>query len=111
MATHDATREAAVGHTLQDEHLQTPAVVLDLAVVEANCERMLRDVSRLGLAWRAHVKTHKTVELARLQVGEDPGRPINICVSTTDEALAFEDFLEAQKGRGRAINVSCRSKL
>jgi D-serine deaminase-like pyridoxal phosphate-dependent protein len=39
--------------------LNAPAAILDLAVVEANCQRMLDTVRRLGVAWRPHIKTHK----------------------------------------------------
>lgn len=37
----------------------TPSVVLDLAKLQVNCKRMLDATERLGLLWRAHIKTHK----------------------------------------------------
>ncbi len=45
------------GKTLHD--IPMPAVVLDLAKIEVNCQRMLDVVNRLSLSWRAHIKTHK----------------------------------------------------
>ncbi len=56
-ATQDALRASFVGKTLDD--VPTPAAVLDLAKAETNCQRMLDAVTRLGLGWRAHIKTHK----------------------------------------------------
>ena len=46
-----------MGKSLHD--VGTPAVVLDLAKIEANCNLMLETVEKLGLGWRAHIKTHK----------------------------------------------------
>ena len=46
-----------VGQTLQ--HVETPAAVLDRAVVERNCSKMLEACRALGVGFRPHVKTHK----------------------------------------------------
>lgn len=53
----EALRAQFVGKTLHD--VGTPAVVLDLAKLEVNCNLMLEAVEKLGLGWRAHIKTHK----------------------------------------------------
>jgi D-serine deaminase-like pyridoxal phosphate-dependent protein len=53
----DELRAQYVGKTLQE--VPTPSVVLDLAKLEANCQRMLDAVKRLSLLWRPHIKTHK----------------------------------------------------
>jgi D-serine deaminase-like pyridoxal phosphate-dependent protein len=45
----------------------TPAVVVDLDIVEANIARVQALCDRAGLANRPHVKTHKSPMLARLQ--------------------------------------------
>jgi D-serine deaminase-like pyridoxal phosphate-dependent protein len=45
----------------------TPAVVIDLDVVERNIARLQARLDAAGLANRPHVKTHKSPELARLQ--------------------------------------------
>jgi len=47
--------------------LPTPALLLDLDVVERNLCRMAERAATLGVALRPHVKTHKSVELAERQ--------------------------------------------
>jgi D-serine deaminase-like pyridoxal phosphate-dependent protein len=39
--------------------IQTPAAILDVAVIKRNCTRMLETTRALGVQFRAHVKTHK----------------------------------------------------
>jgi D-serine deaminase-like pyridoxal phosphate-dependent protein len=46
----------------------TPAVVIDLDKVEANIARLQAACDAAGVANRPHIKTHKSPELARLQV-------------------------------------------
>lgn len=41
------------------EEVDGPAAILDVAVARKNCEAMLRTAERLGVQFRAHVKTHK----------------------------------------------------
>jgi D-serine deaminase-like pyridoxal phosphate-dependent protein len=48
--------------------LSTPALVIDLDVVERNLDRMANLCRQQGVALRPHTKTHKTPEVARLQV-------------------------------------------
>jgi D-serine deaminase-like pyridoxal phosphate-dependent protein len=48
--------------------LDTPALVIDLDVVEANARRMQAAMDAAGIALRPHTKTHKSVALAKLQV-------------------------------------------
>lgn len=68
--------------------LPTPALLLDLDVLEANVLSMARRAERLGVRLRPHVKTHKCVEVARLQ--RDAGA-LGITVSTLEEARVFAD--------------------
>ncbi len=44
--------------------LPTPALLLDLDVLERNLRRMSERAASLGVALRPHVKTHKSVEVA-----------------------------------------------
>ncbi|CAO1612606.1 unnamed protein product [Parajaminaea phylloscopi] len=53
-------RDRFVGKDLS--HLRTPAAIVDVAKVERNCVRMLDLASQWGVPFRAHVKTHKTLE-------------------------------------------------
>jgi len=66
--------------------LKTPCLLLDIARVRRNAERMSEVVRRNGVRLRPHVKTHKCVEVARLQTAGHSGA---ITVSTLAEARAF----------------------
>lgn len=46
-----------VGRRIAD--VQAPAAIVDAAVVRRNCKLMLEATEKLGVAFRAHVKTHK----------------------------------------------------
>ncbi len=48
--------------------IETPAVVVDMAIVRTNLQTMAQAVAGAGCALRPHVKTHKIPELARLQM-------------------------------------------
>lgn len=91
-----------VGKSLHD--VSCPAVVLDLSILRKNCTGMLEAVNSLDCGWRAHIKTHKTTELTRLQIGDGPG-PANIVVSTVVEAENIVPLLLEYKSGGRAVNV------
>ncbi|KAK0748293.1 putative serine dehydratase domain-containing protein [Apiosordaria backusii] len=92
-----------VGKTL--DQVPTPSVILDLAKLETNCNGMLEATEKLGLLWRAHIKTHKTTELTRLQVGNDKATPVNIVVSTIIEAENIVPLLKEYQLNGRQVNV------
>ena len=68
--------------------LETPALLLDEARMERNIERMRRQVQRLGVAFRPHVKTCKCLEVAR-RIMSSPEGPIT--VSTLLEADSFAE--------------------
>ncbi|HEX9943790.1 MAG TPA: alanine racemase [Thermoanaerobaculia bacterium] len=68
--------------------LPTPALLLDLDILERNLRRMSDKAATLGVALRPHVKTHKCLEVAGLQ------RTLGICgitVSTLYEARVFAE--------------------
>ena len=48
--------------------LDTPAVVIDLDIVEANIRRAQDTLAGHGLANRPHIKTHKIPALAKMQM-------------------------------------------
>src|SRR5262245_55978373 len=48
--------------------LDTPTLVIDLDVVERNAARMAQAIAAAGMTLRPHVKTHKSVALAKLQL-------------------------------------------
>jgi len=68
--------------------LPTPAFLVDRNIVEQNCLRMRARALASGVAFRPHVKTHKTIEIARMQHGGNTGP---ITVSTMAEAEFFAD--------------------
>ncbi|MCA1558480.1 MAG: alanine racemase [Acidobacteria bacterium] len=68
------------------ETLKTPCLLLDVERVRRNAERMSERVRRSGANLRPHVKTHKCIEVARLQTSGHSGA---ITVSTLREARAF----------------------
>jgi D-serine deaminase-like pyridoxal phosphate-dependent protein len=68
--------------------LSTPAFLVDRNIVEQNCARMRAKALASGVAFRPHVKTHKTIEIGRMQHGGAAGP---ITVSTMAEAEFFAD--------------------
>lgn len=66
--------------------LKTPSLVLSLERVKRNAERVSRIAQRHGVRLRPHVKTHKCIEVARLQTAGHFG---GLTVSTLAEARAF----------------------
>jgi len=65
---------------------ETPALLLHLDVVERNLAHMAERARRLGVSLRPHIKTHKSVELAKRQLAHGAG---GLTVSTLFEAEAF----------------------
>jgi D-serine deaminase-like pyridoxal phosphate-dependent protein len=63
--------------------LDTPCLIVDLDRAEANARRMSAAAAERGVALRPHVKTHKSIALARLQL--DAGAA-GITVGTLGEA-------------------------
>lgn len=48
--------------------LDTPAVTIDLDIMEENIRRMQAMMNRFGIGFRPHIKTHKIPEIALLQI-------------------------------------------
>lgn len=66
--------------------IPTPALFLDLGVLEANIEALTASSRRHGMALRPHVKTHKCTTLAAKQVAAGA---IGLSCATIDEAEAM----------------------
>ena len=86
-----------------DERMDTPAVLVDLDIVEANIARMAAFALRTGIALRPHVKTHKSLAMARRQLAAGAA---GLAVATTSEALVMsrsgvEDLLLAYPTIGK----------
>jgi len=68
--------------------LDTPAVVVDVAVVDRNITRMVHELRDRGVALRPHAKTHKSLDVARLQLSHGA---TGITTATLGEAEVFVD--------------------
>ena len=68
------------------ESVKTPSLLLDLARVRRNAARISEIAKTNNVRLRPHVKTHKCVEVGRLQTEGHGGA---VTVSTLEEARAF----------------------
>ncbi|KAJ5097405.1 hypothetical protein N7456_008126 [Penicillium angulare] len=69
MTTYPTKADLAKFYSGKDiTNVPKPAAVLDVAIIRRHCERMKRTVKALDVGFRAHVKTHKTIELTEMQV-------------------------------------------
>ena len=66
--------------------LGTPSLILDIERVRRNAKSMAARAARLGVRLRPHIKTHKCIEVGRIQTAAHNGA---ITVSTLAEAHAF----------------------
>jgi len=66
--------------------LETPALILDLAVLERNCAAMAERAKRHGVRLRPHIKTAKSAEVAAIATRGQFG---GLTVSTVAEAAYF----------------------
>ncbi len=82
---------------LDDSDLDTPAVLVDLDVVEANIADMQAFADAEGFTLRPHVKSHKSLTIADRQLRSGAH---GVCVATGSEAAVMagteaEDVLVA----------------
>lgn len=80
----DALVKEFVGKPL--DVLRTPAFVVDRTAFKENCAKMHQNASDWGASFRAHLKTHKTVEGTRLQLDSGTVKTYAVIVSTMMEA-------------------------
>ena len=66
--------------------LETPCLLLDEARLRANVVRMKAHLSHLGVAFRPHLKTAKSLDVARIAMTSPTG---SATVSTLHEAEYF----------------------
>lgn len=71
---------------LEDPRLDTPAMLIDLDVAEANIAKAAGYARRSGVRLRPHVKTHKSVAMARRQLAAGAS---GLCVATVTEAAVL----------------------
>ncbi|MDJ0970675.1 MAG: alanine racemase [Kiloniellales bacterium] len=94
------------------ESLETPCLLLDRAVMEANARRFLDIAKRHGVTLRPHLKTAKSIEIARRVTDPEAGAPITVSTLAEAEYFAgagFKDILYAvglsPNKLGRAVRV------
>lgn len=98
--------------------LDTPALLVDLDLVERNVADMAGRVARGGKRLRPHTKTHKTAQLARMQIGAGAAG-LTVAKLAEAEALlsaGFDDFFVANEIVGaqkvaRLLALSRRARL
>lgn len=102
--------------TLED--LATPAVLVDLSVLESNIARQAARAKEAGVKLRPHAKTHKAPAIARMQLSAG-ARGISLAKTSEAEVFAsagFDDIFLAYPvvGRGkpeRLLAISDRIRL
>eukprot|EP00009_Paramoeba_aestuarina_P018183 CAMPEP_0201535198 /NCGR_PEP_ID=MMETSP0161_2-20130828/58382_1 /ASSEMBLY_ACC=CAM_ASM_000251 /TAXON_ID=180227 /ORGANISM="Neoparamoeba aestuarina, Strain SoJaBio B1-5/56/2" /LENGTH=394 /DNA_ID=CAMNT_0047940237 /DNA_START=60 /DNA_END=1240 /DNA_ORIENTATION=+ len=85
--------------------IETPFVVLEHDQMKKNCDKVIKNASASSLSLRPHVKTHKTIEGALLQCGDEQKK--KIVVSTLAEAAFFakkEEFRDILFGRPLSLH-------
>lgn len=100
------------------EELDTPAVLVDLTILKKNIAAMAAFAQKHGLDLRPHVKSHKTKEIAELQLAAGA---TGLTVAKLDEAEAmvaagFRDILVAYELIGevklrRLLDLTRRARL
>jgi D-serine deaminase-like pyridoxal phosphate-dependent protein len=89
--------------------VETPAALVDLDRARENAGRVVDYLSKHGLTWRPHVKTHKSLTLARIQLESGAS---GLTVATLHEAEVMStleaDLLLAHPpvGRGKETRLS-----
>jgi D-serine deaminase-like pyridoxal phosphate-dependent protein len=95
--------------------LATPALVIDLDVLERNIAAMAEHARRVGVALRPHAKTHKSVEIAKRQI---EAGALGVCAAKLGEAEALADGgidsilitspIVTEQGMARAMALNAR---
>ena len=68
--------------------LDTPSLVIDIDIMERNIAAMQARCNAQGINFRPHIKTHKTPEIAQMQI--DAGA-VGIACQKVTEAEVFAD--------------------
>ncbi|MFT4252574.1 MAG: alanine racemase, partial [Caulobacter sp.] len=75
-----------VGRSDAGRELSTPALLIDLDVLERNIARMAEHCRKSGLALRPHAKTHKSAAIAKAQIAAGA---VGVCCAKVGEAEAL----------------------
>ncbi len=83
-----STRDPSTAIGRPVEELDTPALVLDLDILDANIARTAEIAQNAGARLRPHIKTHRMLAVAQRQI--EAGAQ-GICCAKTGEAEVFAD--------------------
>ena len=85
------------------EQIETPVGYVDLLRTRANAEKVVRYSRAHGLAWRPHIKTHKSRAIARIQL-DSGARGLTVATMREAEVMSTltEDILLAYPPVGRS---------
>ncbi len=85
------------------ETVETPVAVVDLPTVRRNAERVSAYAGQHGIGWRPHVKTHKSLGIARIQL-ESGARGLTVATPREAEVMSgiCDDLLLAHPPVGAA---------
>lgn len=72
---------------MDEAHIQTPCLILDLDALERNIKKMGDYAKAHGMRHRAHGKMHKSVDVLKLQM--EIGGAIGVCCQKVSEAEVF----------------------
>jgi D-serine deaminase-like pyridoxal phosphate-dependent protein len=75
-------------------NLQTPSVIIDKKILIQNIQNMQNKANKKKINLRPHIKTHKSVEIAKLQiqhgaVGITCAKPQEGSISVSKQKLMF----------------------
>lgn len=84
----DTSASPLMPAALLSPEVPTPALIADTAVLRANIERMATRARSAGVALWPHIKTHKSKDIARLQLAAGAA---GLTVATIAEAEAMAD--------------------
>lgn len=101
------------------ETVETPVGYVDLDRARANAGKVAAYAAEHGLAWRPHVKTHKSLTLARIQLAAGAGgltvatlREAEVMAGVTDDLLlAYPPVGEAKLARLLALPARVNLKV
>lgn len=96
----------------------TPAVVVELNILEKNIDNMIRNNAGYNISHRPHIKTHRSSELAKLQLSHGAkgvtcaklGEAEVMCTAGIDDILIAYPIIGTDKcARYADLHARCRS--
>ena len=102
---------------MDPETVETPVGIIDVARARTNARRVAEYTDRHRLGWRPHIKTHKSLEVARIQLDEGASgltvatpREAEVMSTLTDDLLLAYPPVGSAKLR-RVVAVAGRVDL